>query len=227
VRYHSESDVIRAASEEGKPLITNKSSVIATGNRLTLACFCQAWFVKQNLVGGFTTEDEVKDACEKDKPDFLFIVDDLEAGYALNAIRAVKKTSPKTKCLLFTSRETLAVVRDAVNAHTDGVIFVSSIGLGLDGDFVPALKAVAAGGVYYPPAVRERAGYELQPLPDDLSERELEMLKALCAGQSNKEIAESLSLSTETVKTYVSSTIAKMGVNTRLEAAIKAIRCGL
>ena len=183
--------------------------------------------MKQNLVGGFTTEDEVKNACEKDKPDFLFIVDDLEAGYALNAIRAVKKTSPKTKCLLFTSRETLAVVRDAVNAHTDGVIFVSSIGLGLDGDFVPALKAVAAGGVYYPPAVRERAGYELQPLPDDLSERELEMLKALCAGQSNKEIAESLSLSTETVKTYVSSTIAKMGVNTRLEAAIKAIRSGL
>ena len=188
---------------------------------------CHAWFLKGGLIGGFTTEKETVECCQAEKPDFLLIVDDLEVGYALPCIRAVKQSSPNTKCILFTDRETLPVARDALNAATDGVVFISSIGMGMDGDFGPAIKTVSEGNIYYPKNVRQAAGFELKPLPADLSARELDVLKELCNGKSNKEISETLILSVETIKTYCSSVISKLGCDSRLEAAVIGIRSGL
>ena len=227
MRYHPDSSVIREEVEETLPLLTAKRFVVSTGNRLQLAAMCHAWFLKGGLVGGFTTEKETVECCKAEEPDFLLIVDDLEVGYALPCIRAVKQASPNTRCILFTDRETLPVVRDALNAATDGVVFISSIGMGMDGDFGPAIKTVSDGNVYYPENVRQTAGFELKPLPSDLSARELDVLKGLCNGKSNKEIAESLVLSIETIKTYCSSLISKLGCDTRLEAAVLGIRSGL
>ena len=227
MRYHPDSSVIREEVEETLPLLTAKRFVVSTGNRLQLAAMCHAWFLKGGLVGGFTTEKETVECCKAEEPDFLLIVDDLEVGYALPCIRAVKQASPNTRCILFTDRETLPVVRDALNAATDGVVFVSSIGMGIDGDFGPAIKTVSDGNVYYPENVRQTAGFEIKPLPSDLSARELDVLKELCNGKSNKEIAESLVLSIETIKTYCSSLISKLGCDTRLEAAVIGIRSGL
>lgn len=195
------------------------------GNKLQLASFCFTTFIKPTLIAGFTTEEEAHRCCSDESPDFLFVSDDLEQGYGIALIKGVKEASPSTKCLLFTERETVAVVRDAVSAGADGVVFTSSIGMGMDGDFVPALVAMAEGNCYYPPEVRKAAGFSFQQIPD-LSAREDEVLKALCLGLSNKAIAERLVLSTETIKSYVSSIIAKMDANDRLDAVVKAIRSG-
>jgi len=61
----------------------------------------------------------------------------------------------------------------------------------------------------------------------ELSEREMEVLKVLSYGMNNQEIAETLFVSSETVKTHVSSIIGKMGVKDRTQAVIKAIKAGL
>jgi DNA-binding NarL/FixJ family response regulator len=61
----------------------------------------------------------------------------------------------------------------------------------------------------------------------DLSKREREMLQFLAEGKKNKEIAEILSLAEKTVKNHVSSILRKLHVNTRTEAAMKAVREGL
>ena len=195
------------------------------GNKLQLACFCFTSFIKPTLIAGFTTEEEASKCCREESPDFLFVSDDLEQGYGIALIKDVKTASPSTKCLFFTEREALAVVRDAMSAGADGVVFPSSIGMGMDGDFVPALLAMAEGNCYYPPEVRKAAGFAFQQIPD-LSTREDEVLRALCLGLSNKAIAERLVLSTETIKSYVSAIIAKMGANDRLDAVVKAIRMG-
>lgn len=202
-----------------------KRSVVAMGNRLQLAAFCCTTFIKPMLIAGITTEQEALKCCSEEQPDFLFTSDDLSQGYALSLIRGVKEVSPSTRCLFFTERETVSVVRDAVNAGCDGVAFYSSIGLGAEGDFAPALVAMAEGNCYYPPEVRKAAGFAFQQIPD-LSAREDEVLKALCLGLSNKAIAQRLVLSTETIKSYVSSIISKMGANDRLDAVVKAIRMG-
>ena len=195
------------------------------GNKLQLASFCLVKVIKPMLVAGFTTEEEALASCTEHKPSFLFVSDDLEQGYAISLIKSVKAISPDTHALLFTDRESVAVTRDAIGSGANGVVFISSIGLGVDGDFLPAIQALASGGVYYPPAVRKTAGYQLQEMPD-LSVREAEVLHLLCLGLSNKAIAQELVLSTDTVKTYVSSVIAKMGANDRLSCVVKAIRCG-
>lgn len=61
----------------------------------------------------------------------------------------------------------------------------------------------------------------------ELSQRESEVLEALCQGMSNKEMAEVLFISPETIKSHVSTVIGKLGVKDRTQAVISAIRAGM
>ena len=88
------------------------------------------------------------------------------------------------------------------------------------------MAAIADGGNYYPKEVKAAAGYEAVEVLPDLMDREMEVLKVLSSGMSNKEISESLFISAETVKSHVSTIIGKMGVKDRTQAVIKAIRAG-
>ena len=63
--------------------------------------------------------------------------------------------------------------------------------------------------------------------PEALTEREIEVLRMLAQGQSNKEIARSLVIGEKTVKTHVSSILGKLGVPSRTQAALYAVRIGL
>ena len=225
VRFQPDSEGISAVIEQLLPLLTAKTAVVAMGNKLQLASFCLTTFIKPMLVAGSTTEEEALAICTEHKPSFLFVSDDLEQGYAISLIKAVKATSPDTHALLFTDRESVAVTRDAIGSGANGVVFISSIGLGVDGDFLPAIQALASGGVYYPSSVRRTAGYALQQMPD-LSVRETEVLHLLCLGLSNKAIAQELVLSTDTIKTYVSRVISAMEATDRLSCVVKAIRMG-
>jgi len=77
-------------------------------------------------------------------------------------------------------------------------------------------------------------GQTVTPLPpaapsslDDLSQRELEVLRLLAAGRSNRDIAETLYISLNTVATHVRNILTKTGTANRTEAAAYALRCGL
>jgi DNA-binding NarL/FixJ family response regulator len=63
--------------------------------------------------------------------------------------------------------------------------------------------------------------------PEPLTEREVDVLRLLAQGQSNKEIAYSLSIGEKTVKTHVSNILTKLGVASRTQAALHAVRIGL
>jgi LuxR family transcriptional regulator, maltose regulon positive regulatory protein len=66
-----------------------------------------------------------------------------------------------------------------------------------------------------------------QPLPDPLSQRELEVLQLLAAGASNQELAAALVLTSGTVKLHVSHILSKLGVNNRTRAMLRARDLGL
>ena len=66
-----------------------------------------------------------------------------------------------------------------------------------------------------------------EALPEPLTERETEVLRLLAQGLSNKEIAQRLVIGERTVKTHVSSVLAKINVSSRTQAALYAIRIGL
>jgi DNA-binding NarL/FixJ family response regulator len=63
--------------------------------------------------------------------------------------------------------------------------------------------------------------------PEVLTEREVEVLKLLASGKANKQIASSLFVSEKTVKAHVSSILMKLGVQSRTQAALHAVRTGL
>ena len=92
-------------------------------------------------------------------------------------------------------------------------------------EFLSAIRSVHSGQYCIPPTVAARLA---QRLPySELSSRELEVLKLVVEGMSNKEIASALAISESTVKNHVNSILGKMRVNDRTQAATTALRRGL
>ncbi len=86
-----------------------------------------------------------------------------------------------------------------------------------------AVRAVAAGATYIDPAVA-RLEVEMDAAIDPLTAREMEVLRLLVAGRSNKDISATLAIAEETVKTHVSHVLAKLGVENRAQAIAEALR---
>jgi len=103
-------------------------------------------------------------------------------------------------------------------------------------ELVRAIRDVAAGGTAVHPIASERIvrGLEAGPDPafprlepaDPLTERELEVLRLMTGGYSNREIANALRVAEGTVKNHVSSILSKLGVRDRTRAVLQAVRAG-
>ena len=217
--------------QQAEALLEGASIVVCMGDRLTLASFGMAMPIWPRLLAAVTTADEALTCVREHKPDLFFATEDLEQGYGISLVREVERIHAPTRTLLFLRRENPLVVNESLEAGADGVMFISSIGSNR-GDFLKALKRTSEGGIYYSDAVRDMAretaasDREALQLIEELSERELDVLRSLTAGQTNREIAEELFISGETVKSHVSAIIGKLGVRDRTQAAIFAIRHG-
>lgn len=213
---------------EARQLLAGIRLVAGMGNRLTLYSFALIKGIRQSLIGAYTTQDEVLASIKTHRPDLLIATENLEQGHGVTLLAETKAINPDTLCLIFVERETMEVVNDCMNAGADGVMFISTLGLPGKGDFLQALRSVVSGHLYYPQEVREVMAHEpALSLPSDLTGRELEVLTHLSTGKTNKEIAEDLFLSAETVKKHVSTIIAKLEVRDRTAAAVLAIKAGL
>jgi DNA-binding NarL/FixJ family response regulator len=92
-----------------------------------------------------------------------------------------------------------------------------------------AIKAASQGQVQLSPQAAARLMREVRTpdSPETLTDRETEVLRLLAAGYANKEIARDLVIGEKTVKTHVSNVLAKLGVQSRTQAALYAVRIGL
>ena len=209
----------------------NQRVVACCGDRFTLTCLCLTEPIRRAVVGAATTEDECFDLVLRTQPTLLICTEDLETGYGMNLLRRVKTKLPKCQLLIVLTRETQAVVQEAMEAYADAVIFKSSLGTG-NGDFVQALSTLAEGGVYYPEEIRRLGAahtqkHELPPLIEELTERELEVVAGVARGLTNQLIGSSLGISVETVKTHVVNAKGKLVASDRTQMAVKALLYGL
>jgi NarL family two-component system response regulator LiaR len=102
-------------------------------------------------------------------------------------------------------------------------------------DLVEAVRAVHRGEARLHPAIAQRlmdqvarqAGPDHEPLADDLTEREREVVRLVAQGRSNAEIAQALFISDKTVKTHMSHILSKLDLHDRTQLAIYAIEHGL
>ncbi|HEX7678365.1 MAG TPA: response regulator transcription factor [Thermoanaerobaculia bacterium] len=145
----------------------------------------------------------------------------------LDVLRALGASLPPT--LVLTTFDDTTVVLDAIRAGARGFLLKDISYQQL----MTAIRAIAAGGTVFQPAITQRllraAGtLTTDALPDEtLTARELEVVRLMSGGYSNKEIAHALGTAEGTIKNQVSSILSKFGVRDRTRAVLKALEAGL
>ncbi len=143
----------------------------------------------------------------------------------IQAIRVIREEMPEVEVIALTSVLEDQVVYDAIRAGAIGYLLKDTE----PEDLITAIRAAAAGQVQLSPQVTRRLMQEVRAPenPENLTDREREVLQLLAEGLSNREISDRLVIGERTVKTHVSSILAKLGVPSRTQAALYAIRQGL
>lgn len=141
------------------------------------------------------------------------------------ATATIRQELPETEVIALTSVLESATVVGAVKAGAIGYLLKDTQAHELR----RAIKAAAAGQVQLSPQASAYLMREVQmeKTTESLTERETEVLRLLAQGQSNKEIASHLHVVEDTVKTHIRHILAKLGVQSRTQAVLCAIRLGL
>lgn len=144
----------------------------------------------------------------------------------ISATIAIRRELPDTEVIALTSVLEDSSVVEAVRAGAIGYLLKDTEAQELR----RAIKAAAAGQVQLSPQVAARLLREVrtpESSREALTERETDVLRLLALGKSNKEISQALSIGEQTVKTHVSHILDKLGVPSRTQAALYAIRIGM
>jgi DNA-binding NarL/FixJ family response regulator len=167
-------------------------------------------------------------ACVTSDAAFDLVVLDLNLPGAagLSCLRHVRETAPLTPIMVVSGNDEPATMGDVVLAGATGYVPKSSPRQVL----VDAIKAIMNGGTYLPAAAvialrraqAQDAPTSKSPAPNELTSRQLRVLKLLTEGLSNKHIARELQISEITVKAHVSLILQKLGVANRVQAAMQA-----
>jgi two-component system response regulator NreC len=135
---------------------------------------------------------------------------------SLDAIPRVQEVSPATRVVVLTMQEDPEFARRALRAGAAAYVLKEAA----DDELVEAVRSAAGGGTYLNPrlgAMLAAAPPEPAGPPDDLTEREVEVLRLIALGHTNAEIAKELYLSVRTVESHRAHIQQKLGRSTRAE----------
>jgi two-component system, NarL family, response regulator len=164
---------------------------------------------------------EAVDLYRQHQPDVLLIDLRMPVLSGLDAVLAIRGEFPASRIIVLTTYDTDEDIVRALKAGVQGYLLKDSVGEAM----LEAVRAVYAGHRRVAPEVGTRladrvAGSELTP-------RELEVLKLLARGGTNKELAAALSITEGTVKGHVNNILSKLAVTDRTMAAATALQRGL
>jgi len=175
------------------------------------------------VVGECGSGDEALAVCAELKPDLALVDLNMPGIGPVETIRGLIQRVPGIRIMVFTSFGQDELVRDTLDAGAIGFLLKDA----RQAELLNAIRSVAAGQPYLAPSAQRQLMELLRRPPDPLlalTDRETDVLRLIAAGQSNKEIARSLSISEGTVKGYVSQVLAKLGVEDRTQAAMVAAK---
>jgi DNA-binding NarL/FixJ family response regulator len=173
------------------------------------------------LLGEATTGREAIERFKQLRPDITLM--DLRMGEmsGLDAITAIRAEFPGARIIVLTTYEGDAQALGALKAGAAGYLLKSSVRK----DLVDTIRAVHAGQRRIPPSI---AAVIAEHAADDaLSEREIEILRGVAAGKSNKLIALELRIAENTVKAHMRRILAKLDATDRTHAVTIALKRGI
>jgi DNA-binding NarL/FixJ family response regulator len=188
------------------------------------------------LGGGIAIAGEAEDGAETiarvpaAEVDVLLLDVRMPGKNGIEVLRELSASRELPPTLMLTTFDDTPTVLDAIRLGARGFL-LKDISFQ---QLMTAIRAIAAGGTVFQPAITQRllraAGDgPIEPVPgaDELTARELEVVRLMAGGYSNKEIAHALGTAEGTIKNHVSSILAKLGVRDRTRAVLKALEARL
>ena len=162
------------------------------------------------------------------RPDVAVLDVSMPRLTGLHAARQIRDHNPDIQVLMLSMHEDEAYFFDALEAGASG--YVSK--RGADGDLIEAIRTVAGGRMFLNSRTQQtlmRRWLEdgVTDRPDELTPRELEVIKLIAEAFTNRQIAETLNLAEKTVESHRANVLGKLGMRDRVELVRYAIRRGL
>ncbi len=206
-------------------LIVDDQTVVCEGLRAILSTAPSI-----EVVGTAHDGAAALDAIPATDPDLVLMDLKMPGMNGIHATRAIKTDYPGVRVLVLTTYDGDEWVTDAIRSGADGYLLKDS-----ERDaIIAAIEGTIAGQTHIDPGVAQTLVDVVRgtPAPDssiiaELNEREREILQLIARGATNAEIADQLALAEGTVRNYVSSILAKLGVADRTQATALAWQYGL
>lgn len=205
-------------------LIADDHAIVRKGIRALLATEPQI-----EVVGEASDGLDAISAARRLEPDVILMDLVMPGMDGLEATRRLTACQPTARILVLTSFHGDDKVFPAIKAGALGYLLKDS----RPEELVEAIRQVHRGESSLHPSIARRLLRELSAPseraaePECLTDREIEVLRLVAQGQSNRQISVSLTISEATVRTHVSNILAKLSLNSRTQAALYALREGL
>jgi len=165
--------------------------------------------------------EEALDMLERQRLDIVLLDLRMPGLNGIDTLLAIRRKAIPVHVIVLTSYETDEDIYRAVNAGAEGYLLKNASLR----EMVEAIRAVRAGNRYIPRRIASRLAERMTR--SNLTARELEILKILTKGLTNKQIASALGISDNTVRNHINSIIEKLEVSDRTEASTTAIQRGI
>ncbi len=207
-------------------LLVDDQSLFREGLRTLLSL--QADFA---MVGEAGNGDEAVRLAERLAPNVVLMDMHMPVLDGVAATRKLREIAPAIRVIALTTFDDDEYVFEALRAGAVGYLLKDTA----SDKLFEAIRAAARGESFLQPSIAAKVVAEFSrmaapkpaPLVEPLSDREIEIVKMLAAGASNKEIGTALFITEGTVKNHVTSIFGKLGVRDRTQAALKAKEMGL
>jgi two-component system, NarL family, response regulator len=174
-----------------------------------------------SLVGEASNGREAIEQFRSHRPDVTLMDLQMPEMNGIDALIAIRSEFPEARIIVLTTYAGDALCRRAMKAGAQAYILKGNVRK----DLLDTIRVVRAGKKFiHAEVVAELASHAAD---DSLSEREIEVLSLIAAGNSNKLVADQLGISEDTVKGHVKSILSKLGVNDRTHAVTAALKRGI
>ena len=173
------------------------------------------------LVAEASNGSEAIDAFRSHRPDVTLMDLQMPEVDGIDAIDRIRREFPEARIIVLTTYSGDTQVLRALKAGARGYILKGHV----HKELLDAIRAVHAGQKRIPPEIAAQLADHATD--DALTEREIDVLKLVAAGNANKQIADQLSIGEATVKSHVSNILSKLGANDRSHAVTIGLKRGI
>ena len=221
---------MRELPQKVSPLLQGRRTVVASADRVLITALVHSFKDVGPIVGAATSQSEALSCLAANQANLLICSDLLDRGDGPALVAAAKQQQPSLRCLMLIQRPLLSTIEAAVAAGCEGLCSRDRVG---NGAVLNMLQAMESDGSHMDPVIsgvvqhRHRRADPASALTDVLNLREEDVLRGLCRGLTNEEIADQLHLSLNTVKHRITALLSKLNARDRTQAVLIAFRQGL